>query len=225
MTQFNNAAVFAIFDAAEAQSVALATQLMEHGIGCKADAEPFCMAWASKKYSAPIARVNAVRVLIARRSRATQRTWLCIVFSLSCTPYRRFGAVVKDEKVKAKFNAEKAAKQLKQRYTKAQLEKNLWLLGNSVALRNRVFPVTAENQPLSRILCSVKSRKVFHEQKIYVGTAFAITVILPAFGLSHCSTNQKGITMQNDKSLRLAGLLGAITATACIAITLPELLE
>jgi|LauGreDrversion4_2_1035121.scaffolds.fasta_scaffold576593_2 hypothetical protein len=31
--------------------------------------------------------------------------------------------------------------------------------------------------------------------------------------------------MQNEKSLRLAGLLGAITATACIAITLPELLE
>ena len=29
----------------------------------------------------------------------------------------------------------------------------------------------------------------------------------------------------NDKSLRIAGLLGAITATACIAITLPELLE
>jgi hypothetical protein len=31
--------------------------------------------------------------------------------------------------------------------------------------------------------------------------------------------------MPNDKSLRLAGLLGAITATACIAITLPELLD
>ncbi len=125
MTQFNNAAVFAIFDAAEQQSVTLATQLMEHGIGCKADAEPFCMAWASKKYGAPIRKGQRGEGFDrgTKQGNAAYMAVYRVLTFLYAVP--KVGAVVKDEKAKPKFNAEKAAKQLKARYTKAQLEKIL----------------------------------------------------------------------------------------------------
>ena len=125
MTQFNKKAVFAVFDAAESQSVALATQLMELGIGCKADAEPLCMEWASKKYSAPIRKGQRGEGFdrTTKQGNAAYMAVYHVLAFLYAVP--KAGAVVKDEKAKPKFNAEKAAKQLKQRYTKAQLEKIL----------------------------------------------------------------------------------------------------
>jgi hypothetical protein len=125
MTQFNNAAVFAIFDAAEEQSVSLATQLMELGIGCRADAEPFCMAWASKKYSASIRKGQRGEGFDrgTKQGNAAYMAVYRVLNFLYAVP--REGSVVKAEKAKPKFDAEKAAKQLKAKYTKAQLEKIL----------------------------------------------------------------------------------------------------
>lgn len=132
MSHFNKKAVFAIFDAAEDQSVALATQLMEQGIGCKADAEPLCYEWASAKYKAPLKKSQR-GVLIDGVLKGFDRTTpqgnaaYMAVYRVLAFLYAvpKAGAVVKDEKAKPKFDAAKAAKQLKARYTKAQLEKIL----------------------------------------------------------------------------------------------------
>lgn len=132
MTQFNKKAVFAVFDAAEDQSVALATQLMELGIGCKADAEPLCMEWASKKYNAPLKKsqrgvlIDGVPKGFDRTTSQGNAAYMAVYRVLNFLyAVPKVGAVVKDEKVKPKFDAAKAAKQLKAKYTKAQLEKIL----------------------------------------------------------------------------------------------------
>lgn len=126
MTQFNKKAVFAVFDAAEAQSVALATQLMELGIGCKDDAQPLCMEWASAKYDAPLKKTQRSAASFDRKTAKGNAAYIAVYRVLTFLyAVPKVGAVVKDEKAKPKFNAEKAAKQLKQRYTKAQLEKIL----------------------------------------------------------------------------------------------------
>ena len=128
MSHFNKKAVFAIFDAAEAQSVALATQLMEQGIGCKADAEPLCYEWASKKYGAKI-RTGQRGEGFDRTTKQGNAAYMAVYRVLTflyAAP--KAGAVVKNEKAKPKFDAAKAAKQLKAKYTKAQLEKILALL-------------------------------------------------------------------------------------------------
>lgn len=132
MTQFNKKAVFAVFDAAEDQSVALATQLMELGIGCKADAEPHAMEWASKKYTAPLKKsergvlIDGVKKGFDRTTSQGNAAYMAVYRVLAFLyGVPKVGAVVKNEKAKPKFDAAKAAKQLKSKYTKAQLEKIL----------------------------------------------------------------------------------------------------
>jgi hypothetical protein len=48
---FNRVAVYAVFNQADKSSVSFAEQLLEQGIGSRADARPLAMEWASKKYS------------------------------------------------------------------------------------------------------------------------------------------------------------------------------
>ena len=134
MMQFNKKAVFAVFDAADDQSVTLATQLMELGIGCKDDAEPFAYMWASEssKYKAPLKKsqrgvvIDGVKKGFDRSTPNGNAAYMAVYRVLTFLyAVPKAGAVVKDEKAKPKFDAAKAAKQLKARYTKAQLEKIL----------------------------------------------------------------------------------------------------
>ena len=126
MMQFNKKAVFAVFDAADEQSVTLATRLMELGIGCKDDAQPLCMEWASKKYGAPLKKTQRSEASFDRKTAKGNAAYIAVYRVLTFLyAVPKVGAVVKEEKAKPKFNAEKAAKALKARYTKAQLEKIL----------------------------------------------------------------------------------------------------
>lgn len=132
MPQFNKKVVFAVFDAADQQSVALATQLMEQGIGCKEDAEPHCYEWASEKYSARLKKsqrgvlIDGVKKGFNRATPQGNAAYMAVYRVLAFLyGVPKVGAVVKDEKAKPKFDAAKAAKQLKAKYTKAQLEKIL----------------------------------------------------------------------------------------------------
>ena len=46
----NQSAIFAILEAADTQSASFAERLIAQGIASKADARPFAMEWAAKKY-------------------------------------------------------------------------------------------------------------------------------------------------------------------------------
>jgi len=48
---FNRNAVYAVFNLADKSSVSFAEQLLEQGIGSRAEARPHAIEWASKKYS------------------------------------------------------------------------------------------------------------------------------------------------------------------------------
>jgi len=50
MTQFNNKAVFAIFDAADNAALSFAERLLAEGIGDKPTARPYAVAWAAAKH-------------------------------------------------------------------------------------------------------------------------------------------------------------------------------
>jgi hypothetical protein len=51
---FNRVAVFAVFNDADNESASFAVRLMELGIASRAEAKPFAMEWASKKYGVAI---------------------------------------------------------------------------------------------------------------------------------------------------------------------------
>jgi hypothetical protein len=51
---FNRSAVFAVFNLADKESASFTEQLLELGIGSRADARPLAMEWASKKYGVAI---------------------------------------------------------------------------------------------------------------------------------------------------------------------------
>ena len=48
---FNRVAVYAVFNDADKSSASFAVRLMELGIASRAEAKPFAMDWASKKYN------------------------------------------------------------------------------------------------------------------------------------------------------------------------------
>ena len=50
----NRTKIFAIFNLADEESASFAEQLMALGIASRADARPFAMEWASKKYREPL---------------------------------------------------------------------------------------------------------------------------------------------------------------------------
>lgn len=54
MNQFINAAVFAIFTDADNASLSFAERLLAEGIGDRATARPFAVAWAAKKHGVAV---------------------------------------------------------------------------------------------------------------------------------------------------------------------------
>ena len=135
MKTFNEKAVHAVFDAADDASITLSTQLMELGIGCRADAEPHAYLWASKsdKYNAPLKLsqrgvfINGVKKGFDRSTVNGNAAYMAVYRVLNFL-YAVPKANEKHVETKKKFNAEKAAKQLAEKYTKAQLKAIVALL-------------------------------------------------------------------------------------------------
>lgn len=120
-----NASVAAVFNDADNAAADFLARLMAQGIGTRGEAKPFALVWASTKYGCPLAEnqrgvgfdTTHAKYEVARKAES-----------------RVLNRIFNDEQVesatpkKIKFDAEKAAKQLKSKYTKAQLEKILALL-------------------------------------------------------------------------------------------------
>lgn len=120
-----NAAIAAVFTDADNSAAGFLARLMEQGIATRSEAEPYALVWASEKYGCPLAEnergvgfnTEHAKYEAARKAKA-----------------RVLKRIFSDEEVepveakKQKFDAAKAAKQLKAKYTKAQLEKILALL-------------------------------------------------------------------------------------------------
>ena len=124
---FNNAAVFALFDKAENLSVTIATELMELGIGSREDATPYVMAWASERNGKAAIREGQRGIGFDRATKNGNAAYMMMYRVLNFIySVPKAGAVHTESK--KKFNAEKAAKQLAEKYTKAQLKAILALL-------------------------------------------------------------------------------------------------
>ena len=121
----SNTAVAAVFNDADNSAAEFLARLMEQGIATRAEAEPFALLWASDKYGCPLSEnqrgvgFNTEHGKYETAKKAKNRV-LNRIFndevSETATPK------------KAKFDAKKAAEQLKTKYTKAQLAAILALL-------------------------------------------------------------------------------------------------
>lgn len=121
----SNTAVAAVFNDADNSAAEFLARLMEQGIATRAEAEPFALLWASDKYECPLAENQRgvgfdtehrkYEVAKKAKNRVLNRIFNDEV-SEPATPK------------KPKFDAEKVAKQIKAKYTKAQLAAILALL-------------------------------------------------------------------------------------------------
>ncbi len=121
----SNAAVAAVFNDADNSAAEFLARLMEQGIATRAEAEPFALLWASDKYKCPLAEnqrgvgfdTEHAKYEVAKKAKN-----------------RVLNRIFNDEVAepatpkKVKFDAEKVAKQIKSKYTKAQLAAILALL-------------------------------------------------------------------------------------------------
>lgn len=120
-----NASVSAVFNDADNSAAEFLARLMEQGIATRAEAEPFALLWASTKYGCPLSEnQRGVGFNTSHAKYETSKSAKNRVLN------RIFNDEVREPSVakKAKFDAEKAAKQLKTKYTKAQLQAILALL-------------------------------------------------------------------------------------------------
>lgn len=118
-----NSAVAAVFDEADNSAASFLARLMEQGIATRGEAEPFALVWASSKYGCPL--VEGERGM--RLSDASPK------YEAAKSAKRRvlnriFNDEVVVEKKAAKFDADKAAKAIKAKYTAKQLAAILALL-------------------------------------------------------------------------------------------------
>ena len=121
----SNTAVAAVFNDADNSAANFLARLMEQGIATRSDAEPFALLWASEKYGCPLSENQRgvgfntehgkYEVAKIAKNRVLNRIFNDEV-SESSAPK------------KVKFDAAKAAKQIKAKYTKAQLAAILALL-------------------------------------------------------------------------------------------------
>ena len=69
----NRTKIFAIFNLADSESASFAEQLMALGIASRADARPFAVEWASKKYHEPIKQDGQRGATFKRRGTAAEQ--------------------------------------------------------------------------------------------------------------------------------------------------------
>ena len=121
----SNTAVAAVFNDADNSAANFLARLMEQGIATRAEAEPFALLWASEKYGCPLSEnQRGVGFNTSHAKYETSKSAKNRVLN------RIFNDEVRESSApkKVKFNAEKAAKQIKAKYTKAQLAAILALL-------------------------------------------------------------------------------------------------
>jgi hypothetical protein len=121
----SNTAVAAVFNDADNSAAEFLARLMEQGIATRAEAEPFALLWASEKYGCPLSEnQRGVGFNTSHAKYETSKSAKNRVLN------RIFNDEVRESSApkKVKFDAEKAAKQIKAKYTKAQLAAILALL-------------------------------------------------------------------------------------------------
>ena len=69
----NRTKIFAIFNLADTESASFAEQLMALGIASRAEARPFAVEWASKKYHEPIKQDGQRGATFKRRGTAAEQ--------------------------------------------------------------------------------------------------------------------------------------------------------
>ena len=69
----NRTKIFAIFNLADSESASFAEQLMALGIASRAEARPFAVEWASKKYHEPIKQDGQRGATFKRRGTAAEQ--------------------------------------------------------------------------------------------------------------------------------------------------------
>lgn len=120
-----NASVSAVFNDADNSAAEFLARLMEQGIATRAEAEPFALLWASDKYGCPLSEnQRGVGFNTSHAKYETSKSAKNRVLNRIFNDELRESSAAK----KAKFDAAKAAKQLKTKYTKAQLQAILALL-------------------------------------------------------------------------------------------------
>ena len=120
-----NASVSAVFNDADNSAAEFLARLMEQGIATRAEAEPFALLWASDKYGCPLSEnQRGVGFNTTHAKYETSKSAKNRVLNRIFNDELRESSAAK----KAKFDAAKAAKQLKTKYTKAQLQAILALL-------------------------------------------------------------------------------------------------
>jgi hypothetical protein len=120
-----NASVSAVFNDADNSAAEFLARLMEQGIATRAEAEPFALLWASDKYGCPLSEnQRGVGFNTSHAKYETSKSAKNRVLNRIFNDEVRESSAAK----KAKFDAAKAAKQLKTKYTKAQLAAILALL-------------------------------------------------------------------------------------------------
>lgn len=122
----SNTAVAAVFNDADNSAANFLARLMEQGISTRAEAEPFALLWASDKYECPLNAENQRGVGFDTKHRKYEVAKKAKNRVLN----RIFNDEVSEPATpkKPKFDAEKVAKQIKAKYTKAQLAAILALL-------------------------------------------------------------------------------------------------
>jgi hypothetical protein len=121
----SNTAVAAVFNDADNSAANFLARLMEQGIATRAEAEPFALLWASEKYGCPLSEnQRGVGFNTSHAKYETSKSAKNRVLN------RIFNDEIRESSApkKVKFDAAKAAKQIKAKYTKAQLAAILALL-------------------------------------------------------------------------------------------------
>jgi hypothetical protein len=120
-----SAAIASVFNDADNSAADFLARLMSQGVATRSEAEPYALVWASEKYGCPLTEnqrgvgFDTEHAKYENAKKAKSRV---------------LNRIFADEQVesvaakKKKFDAAKEAKQLKAKYTKAQLEKILALL-------------------------------------------------------------------------------------------------
>jgi hypothetical protein len=123
----NQSAIFAIFEDADTESASFAERLLAQGIASRADARPFAMEWASKKYREPLKQGQRGATFARRGTAAEQAVTrvLQVCYPSADTPKAKPRTSGKTDPVSKLFNQWKALSAAeKRRFATMQLKTN-----------------------------------------------------------------------------------------------------
>ena len=128
--QFNNKAVFAIFTDADKSAVSFAERLMAEGIGDRATARPYAVAWAAAKHGIGTRMGERGLTFVTENKRKYEAAQQASKRVLElCFPTADAPVIDKSKKTKAKVDPiAREAKRILDKFTPAQRRKLIELL-------------------------------------------------------------------------------------------------